>query len=262
METLQVNGTTLAYEEGGAGAPPLLFVHGWAGNRRNFAPQMAHFAARHRVVAVDRRGHGGSAAPEQEYPVEESSDDLAETCRQLGLAPAVVVQHSYDRIGYDLAARHPTLVLGLAVLDGPTFAGEEWDAACAGFLDALQTDQWPAAIRAFAEQVVFPPGMPEEMKDAAMAELLATPHHVLLSSWRHLLAYPVEQALAAVRCPFLFVQGAFPSDVDRIRRLCPQVRVAEVRGAGHFIQLAAPGVVNGLLEEFVAALSATAGSPA
>ena len=143
---------------------------------------MAHFANRHRVVAVDRRGHGASDGPEQEYTVEGASDDLAAVCRQLGLGRAIVVQHSYDRLGYDFAARYPELVLALAVLDGPTLAGPEWDAGARQFLTALGTDQWREAIRGFAEQAVFPAGMPEAMKDAAMAELLATPRYVLQST--------------------------------------------------------------------------------
>ena len=252
MDTVQVDGATLAYEEAGAGAPPLLFVHGWAGNRQNFAPQLAHFAGRHRVVAVDRRGHGASEAPEQEYTVEGASDDLAAVCRQLGLGRAIVVQHSYDRLGYDFAARYPELVLALAVLDGPTLAGPEWDAGCRQFLGALGSDHWQAAIRGFAEQAVFRPGMPEAMKDAAMAEILATPRHVLQSTWKHFVDYPTEATLAEVRCPLLFVGGSFPAGVDALRRLCPQLRVDEVRGAGHFIQLTAPDAVNRILGDFVA----------
>ena len=252
MDTLQVDGASLAYEDAGAGAPPLLFVHGWAGNRTNFAPQMAAFAGEHRVVAVDRRGHGASDAPDQEYTVEGAADDLAAVCRQLGLSRAIVVQHSYDRIAYDFAARYPDLVLALAVLDGPTLAGEDWDAGCRQFMVALEGDHWREATRAFADQAVFPAGMPEAVKAAAMAELLATPRHVLLSSWRHFLDYETEDALANVRCPFLFVRGSFPSDVDRLRSICPQVRVADVPGAGHFIQLTAADAVNGILGRFVA----------
>ncbi len=257
MDTMQVDGVSLAYEEAGAGGPPLLFVHGWAGNRTNFAPQMAHFAGRHRVVTVDRRGHGASDAPEQEYTVESASDDLAAVCRQLGLSRAIVVQHSYDRLGYDFAAGHPELVLALAVLDGPTLAGGDWEVGCRGFLEALRTEHWQEAIRGFAEQAVFPAGMPEAFKEAAMAELLATPHHVLLSTWQHFLDYPTERALAGVGCPLLYVGGAFPADLDRLRELCPQVQVAEVRDAGHFIQLTAAGAVNAILADFVAEVSST-----
>src|SRR5579885_3673217 len=160
MPTMTHDGVRLVYDDEGAGGPPLLFVHGWAGNRHDFALQLPAFRAEHRVVAVDRRGHGESDAPEQEYTVQGAADDLVALCRELGLDRAVVVQHSYDRLGFDFAARYPDRVLALAVLDGPTLAGPAWEAGARAFLDGLRSDQWQAAIRGFAEQAVFAPGTP------------------------------------------------------------------------------------------------------
>jgi pimeloyl-ACP methyl ester carboxylesterase len=253
MPTIQLDdGVHLAYEEAGSGAPPLLFVHGWAGNRSHLAPQFAHFAARHRVVAVDRRGHGESDAPVQEYTVEQAADDLAALCRELGLGRAVVVQHSFDRLAFDFATRYPELVLALAVIDGPTLAGEAFDAAARGFLAGLQSDQWREAIRGFAEQVVFPPGMPEAAKEATLDQIATVPRHVLVSTWQGFVDYPAEPAVAALRCPLLYVGGSMPADLHRLRELCPQVEVAELRGRGHFVQLTDPTAVNEILAAFVA----------
>jgi pimeloyl-ACP methyl ester carboxylesterase len=254
MPTLQRDGVRLAYEDAGSGAPPLLFVHGWAGDRSHFAPQVAHFSARHRVVAVDRRGHGASDAPVQDYPIAEAADDLAAVCRELGLARAVVVQHSNDRLAFDFAARYPDLVLALAVIDGPTLAGEAFDAAAREFLTGLESDRWREAIRGFADQVVFPAGMPEAAKEATLAQIETIPRHVLISTWRGFVQYPAEEAVAAVRCPLLYVAGSMPADLDRLRALCPQVQVAELRGRGHFVQLTDPGATNDILATFVAGI--------
>ncbi len=251
MATLQIDGATLAYEEAGAGAPPLLFVHGWAGNRGHFAPQVAHFAGTHRVVAIDRRGHGESS-PAPGYSIAGFADDLAAVCRELGLGRAVVVQHSYDRVAYDFAARYPELVRALVVLDGPTLAGPGFDAAAHQFLDGLESEHWQAAILGFADQLVFPAGMPEAAKEGALAEIFAVPRDVLAATWRAFLAFDAEPALAAIGCPFLYVGGTMPADIDRLRELCPQVEVAEVRGRGHFIQLTDPATVNEILAGFVA----------
>jgi pimeloyl-ACP methyl ester carboxylesterase len=263
MPTMDINGTTLAYDDAGSGAPPLLLVHGWAGNRTIFAPQIAAFGLRHRVVAVDLRGHGQSASSsrqpagerERDYTIEAASEDLAAVCRALGLDRAVVVQHSYDRLGYDFAARHAELVRALVVLDGPTLAGPEWDAGARKFLDALESDHWQAAIRGYADQAVFAPGTPAEVKEHALAEIFATPRPVLVSTWRNFVAYDTAATLPAVRCPLLYVGGAFPADVARLRELCPQLEVAEVRGRGHLIPLTAADEVNDILAAFVARVS-------
>lgn len=186
MTRLTIDGVTLAYEDAGSGGPPLLLLHGWGGNRTNFAPQVAHFAGTHRAVAIDRRGHGESDAPEQEYTITGASDELASVCLELGLARAVVVQHSMDALGYDFAARHPDLVLALCILDGPTLAGPVFEEGGRQFLGGLESDGWREAIRGFAEAMLFAPGTPAEAKEGAIAQVLATPRQVLVLSLIHI----------------------------------------------------------------------------
>jgi hypothetical protein len=70
MKSLRRNGVALFYEEADGGEPPIVLVHGWCCDHSFFAPQIEHFArTRHRVVAVDLRGHGQSDKPEQPYTV-------------------------------------------------------------------------------------------------------------------------------------------------------------------------------------------------
>ncbi|WP_322749606.1 MULTISPECIES: alpha/beta hydrolase [unclassified Frankia] len=252
MATMEINGAGIAYDDSGAGAPPILFVHGWGGNRTNFAPQVAHFATSHRVVALDRRGHGESDKPEQDYTVEGAADDLAAVCRELGLDRAIVVQHSFDRIAFDFASRYPEFVRGLCVLDGPTLAGPGFDEAARQFLTGLESEHWLAAIRGFADELVFAPGTSDDVREQTIAEVTATPRHVLVSTWRHFIAYPSEDALAKITCPLLYIAGSFPADTERLRELCPQLETAEVRGCGHLIMLANPEAVNRILAGFVA----------
>ena len=94
MATIVHKGTTLAYEDRGAGKPAFVFVHGWACNRTFFAPQAEHFGRRHRVVSVDLRGHGESDKPQGPYPIAAYADDLAYMIEHLGLGKAVAVGHS------------------------------------------------------------------------------------------------------------------------------------------------------------------------
>lgn len=184
MATLSHDGINLAYDDAGAGAPPLVFVHGFGGNRGEFSAQMAHFAPTHRVVAIDRRGHGDSQAPEgADYSVAAFADELAGVCDQLGLAPAVVVIHSFDRIAVDLAARFADRVAGLVIIDGPTAAGPYFDQAAADFLGGLRSPSWREAFRGFADALVFTPDTPVAVREAVVAVKLATPHHVLRDSW-------------------------------------------------------------------------------
>jgi non-heme chloroperoxidase len=61
------DGVTVAYRVWGdrdTARPPLLLIHGWAQNGGSWGPDLvADLATRHRVIAVDLRGHGASGMP-------------------------------------------------------------------------------------------------------------------------------------------------------------------------------------------------------
>lgn len=256
MPEIDIRGTSTSYDDTGSGRPPIVFLHGWGGNRTSFAPQVARFAANHRVVAIDRPGHGASPAPGRRFTMDQAADALSSLCRELGLAPIVLVQHSFDRLAYAFAGRHAELIAGLVVLDGPTLAGPEFDAAAHQFLAGLESDHWREAIRGFAEMLVFPPGASEQAKDTMLAGVLSTPREVLLDTWKMFVDYDPRPAIEAIRCPVLHVAGTFPSDQAALQRLCPQAGAAELRGVGHFLQLAAPEAVNDLIDGFLTRVAA------
>ncbi|PID65305.1 MAG: hypothetical protein CR977_01335 [Gammaproteobacteria bacterium] len=57
------DGLQLRYVEmGSASGKPILLIHGYTDNSRNWS-LLAPFLAEHRVIAVDLRGHGNSDAP-------------------------------------------------------------------------------------------------------------------------------------------------------------------------------------------------------
>jgi pimeloyl-ACP methyl ester carboxylesterase len=72
----EIGAAGIAYDTAGEGDPPLLFLHGWCGDRSFFAPQFEHFSATHRVVSVDLPGHGESKAPAA-YSIESLGADVA-----------------------------------------------------------------------------------------------------------------------------------------------------------------------------------------
>jgi pimeloyl-ACP methyl ester carboxylesterase len=117
---LERDGVGLHLEESGEGDTSLLLVHGIACDHRYMAAQVERFAPRHRVVAVDLRGHGRSDAPATGYDVETHVGDLVWPCDRLGLEHPVVVGHSLGGIvALALAARHPELPAAVVALDSP-----------------------------------------------------------------------------------------------------------------------------------------------
>src|SRR5262245_3877036 len=152
------DGVRLCYEEAGTTAAPIVFVHGWCCDHRYFAPQFGHFAARHRVVAVDQRGFGASDKPEQKYTIEGFADDLAWLCRELGLVKPALIGHSMGgAIVLATAARHPDLPRAIALCDPAVLPPPIIRSAIDPFLSALATPGYREVARGFIEERLFGP---------------------------------------------------------------------------------------------------------
>lgn len=105
-------------EPGRADAMPLVLLTG-LGNTAAVYDDLAPLLARRQpVVAITRRGFGGSSAPTTGYDVATRVEDLRLALDRLGLERVVLVGHSIA--GDELTAfagRHPQRVAGLVYLD-------------------------------------------------------------------------------------------------------------------------------------------------
>ncbi len=117
--TRQGLGVELSYEEQGSGAPMLL-VHGIADGATGWREVSEALSGEARVIAYDRRGYGGSEAPEpyERTTVEEQAEDAAMLLRGLDAAPAVVCGRDLGAVvALDLVRRYPELVRAVALVD-------------------------------------------------------------------------------------------------------------------------------------------------
>ena len=250
------DGVRLAALDRGAGDPPLLFLHGWCCDHRHFAPQIEHFARRHRVVALDQRGFGTSDRPAGEYTIETFADDAAWLCGELGVRRPVVVGHSLGgAVALALAARHPELPRAVALCDPAVFVASAGDGLREELCAALAGAEYRSAAEEFIREFLFLPEDDAELRERIVAEMCATPQRVMLSAFRNLVAFDDEAAGRACGVPLLSIDAGAPF-VDRAKLLaaCPGAVLRATPGVGHFHQLLAPERVNALLEEFLAGL--------
>jgi pimeloyl-ACP methyl ester carboxylesterase len=105
-------------EDGRAGAPAVVLIHGWTASIRWFDRLTPLLADRYRVIRVDLLGHGGSEKPKDGYAMEEQADRVAAALERLGVERALVAGHSTGgEVAIALAARDPELTRALAVID-------------------------------------------------------------------------------------------------------------------------------------------------
>src|SRR5690348_16914739 len=152
--TVDRDGVRLAYVEAGPDAPvnpPLVFIHGLIGDHRALLPQIKHFAATHRVVAVHLRGCGDSDRPEQDYTLAGLADDVAWQCEALGLRKPLIVGHSLGgAVALELTGRHVDLPAGIVMIDSIVFPDPAFGKMAEGMVEAFSGPQFLAAARAQA----------------------------------------------------------------------------------------------------------------
>ncbi len=120
--TVEGAGAALAFREAGGGEP-VIVVHDLAADAAAWEPQLARLGGR--AIAYDRRGYGGSTAPEgyAATTVEEQAEDLAALLRALDAAPAVLLGDGLGAlVALDVAKRRPELVASLVLADTPLHA--------------------------------------------------------------------------------------------------------------------------------------------
>jgi len=120
-ETVEVNGTTLAYCEQGSGEP-VVFVHGTAGDLRIWEQQLPAIGRSHRAIAYSRRfaRPNEDIDPDADDQMLPHVEDLASFLRGIGAAPAHLVGSSWGAfISLLTAIRHPEVVRSLALEEPP-----------------------------------------------------------------------------------------------------------------------------------------------
>ncbi|MFM8861288.1 MAG: alpha/beta fold hydrolase [Acidimicrobiia bacterium] len=117
MIVTTADGTRLAVDDTGEGTP-LVLVHGWCSDRRAWDDMIGALGPGLRVIALDRRGHGQSDAPDGGYSIAGHADDLRCVLDALAVGSVVLVAHAGGAPGaMEFTRRHPERVLALVLVD-------------------------------------------------------------------------------------------------------------------------------------------------
>jgi pimeloyl-ACP methyl ester carboxylesterase len=93
------DGETLAYiDMGRAAGPPVVLIHGYTDNARDWVPMLPYLSKNFRLILVDIRGHGQSSKPECCYSRLDFAYDIKLLLDGLGVKRADIVGHSLGSI--------------------------------------------------------------------------------------------------------------------------------------------------------------------
>lgn len=122
MPTIDVNGTSLFYEDTGPGSTgeTIVFSHGLLWGTEMFAPQIAALRDRYRCIAWDHRGQGQSASDPHRHCIgmELVWQDAVALLDRLGVGPVHFAGLSMGGfVAMRTAARRPDLVARLILIE-------------------------------------------------------------------------------------------------------------------------------------------------
>ncbi len=248
----RVGALSIVYDSAGTGEPALVFIHGGFEDRSYFAPQLAHFAGRQRVVALDLRGHGESGIPD-EVTIDAFAADVMAVADAAGIESAILCGHSMAGVvGLKVALARPELVRGVAMVEGTVLFPEHVrQAGLTHLVPALAGERWFEALSGYFHGRIFDPQDPEELVRHVLADARRTRPEFARTLFASLFSSDYAAELENLRCPLLYIHARTPTDLRRLRELRPDALIGQVVGSGHYPMLTVPDQVNAMLDRYL-----------
>jgi pimeloyl-ACP methyl ester carboxylesterase len=251
-------------EDGPAGKPPIVLLHGWTASL-NWWDRITPLLARgHRVIRIDLLGHGGSQKPASGYSIQNQAKLVAEALNQLGVSGATVVGHSMGgSVATALTQQSPQLVSQIVLIDSApanNFINESLKSTLAKTPVIGQT-LWritPRSVSRSGQAVAFTPGydFPQVFTDDIRAMTYTAFTHAADASHGYIDQAPLDERLGSlgVRIPVLVIFGSKDRRIDpeaaNEYRDVPGAEVEMVTGTGHSPQVEKPVETASLILNF------------
>jgi pimeloyl-ACP methyl ester carboxylesterase len=256
------DGVPIHFQVQGAGAPALVFVHGWCCNRGYWEEQLGHFARQYQVVAVDLAGHGESGLQRDAWTMPAFGGDVAAVVEKLELDQVVLIGHSMGGpVIVEAARRIPHRVTGLVGVDTwRTLGYIHSEQEIANLLAPFRAN-FPETAAGYVRQMFIPSSDPA-LAERIVSQMAAAPPAVAIGAMeanrrndQNLMA-----GLRELKAPVIAINSDYrPCNVAAAEEL--GIKLAFMSGVGHFVMMEDAGTFNRLLadaiEEVTSARAAT-----
>ncbi len=256
-------GEVQAIERGPRDGSPIVLVHCFTCAIDWWDGMIPRLARRHRVVAIDLLGHGGSEKPRSGYTMPEQADLLAEALHRLGVRDAEVVGHSLGGpVTVALAEQSPQLVRRMVLIDSipDTSYGDVGLIGELPFKPLIGQALWrvkPDFSIRDGLKVAFAPGF--DVPDAFVEDVKRMTYSSYEGSHDGFDEYtgeePLPERVAATGKPALAIMGAEEQIASDPEQSLAAYRAAGaatklVAGAGHSPNVEKPAETAGLVLAF------------
>jgi pimeloyl-ACP methyl ester carboxylesterase len=278
---VEVRGASLNVVDLGRGdapGPPIVMIHGASSNLEVMRQPLGdRLAQNHRVILIDRPGHGWSTrALSRDSTPAIQGRMIEEAMQKLGVGPVILVVHSWSgALGARMALDYPALVAGLVMLAPVT---HPWRGGVGWYNNAVTTPvigpllaytvTLPLGLliaEASARDVFLPQIMPDGFVRNTAIPLLLRPREFLANAYDlvTLKAAVAAQAprYAEIEAPITVISG----DVDKtvstnihsrpFVAAAPNAKLIVLPGVGHMVQNAVPDLVIAEIDAMIGSIS-------
>jgi pimeloyl-ACP methyl ester carboxylesterase len=262
----------LAREAPGA-EPAVVLIHGASGNMEDMRLALGdRLAASHRVILIDRPGHGWSSRPaDDSYASPARQAELvANALTQLGVTRAILVGHSWGgALATAYALAFPERTAGLVLLSAVT---HPWPADPGWYNNLvslpgigplfLRTLVYPLSFflaDRVSRSVFEPQGVPDNYLHRAAISLVLRPSTFFANArdLALLKSFIVTQVprYAGLRSPTIIITGDCDTMVSpdinarALAAALPRAKLIFLKGVGHMSHHAAPDTVAAAIDE-------------
>ena len=249
------DGVRIHYLEQGRG-PAMLFVPGWTMSAKIWAPQIAHFSAAHRVVAMDPRGQGDSAKPADGYFPAARARDIRAVVDGLKLAPVVLVGWSMgvSEVASYVEQFGTSSLSAVVLVDG--IAGTDPNpaliASMVRFAATMLTDR-QKTTDGFVRSMYRTP-QSEDYLASVIADSLKMPTSAAVAVMVGSITTDARAGLARIDKPVMLAVapgGPWTAVYEDMRARMPGCRFVSFEGAGHALFVDQSGKFNAEVEALV-----------
>jgi pimeloyl-ACP methyl ester carboxylesterase len=267
MATIELDGTSLYYEDTGPGSTgeTIAFSHGLLWGTELFAPQIAALRARYRCVAWDHRGQGKSGADHRNsIGMELVWQDAVQLIQTVVGGPVHFCGLSMGGfVAMRMAARRPDLVRSLLLLETSSDPEPIENIARYRLLTRVVKLLGPKIIKHKVAPIMLGKTIIADKRRraelATFVELMSRRSDI----WRAVNGVVdragVHDELARITAPTLVVVGEEdlatpPPKAERIAGAIAGARLVTIPRAGHSSTLEEPALVTSAIEQFLQAL--------
>jgi pimeloyl-ACP methyl ester carboxylesterase len=262
-------------------SPPIVMLHGASSNLETMRRPLGELLAKnHRVILIDRPGHGWSprARLSDSTPAIQGRM-IDEALEKLGIGRAIFVVHSWaGALGARMALDYPDRVAGLVMLAPvayPWRGGVGWynKLVTTPLIGPLLATTITLPLGYFltepgARNVFAPQTMPDRFVETSATPLLLRPREFLANAWDlvTLKAAVIEQAprYANIKAPVVVIAGdadktVWPSIHSQpFAATVPNAKLMLLPGVGHMVMYAEPDLVMHEIDAMTRALAHSA----